>query len=111
MIQVSCFLAQAAMERSSLRVYTAPVGLQGEQRIRPRTSLSVCRSRSSTLTFRPQSAAPGIITGSARARWTICGYDTHAGDGISTLSLGPKRLKQALNSDCFDPELITMFSE
>ena len=73
MIHTSCFFAQAAMARSSLSVYTEPVGLQGEQRISPRTSLSVCRSRSWALTLSAQSAAPGIITGSARVRYTICG--------------------------------------
>src|SRR5512143_981729 len=108
MIQMSCLRAHAAIALSSLRVYTEPVGLQGEQRIRPRTSLSVRRSRSAAETLRPQSASPGIITGSARARWTICGYETQAGDGISTRSLGPKRVKQALNSDCLEPELTTI---
>src|SRR4026209_900317 len=98
------------MAFSSLRVYTAPVGLQGEQRISPRTSLSVCLSRSSALTLMPQSAAPGIMMGSARARCTIWGQETQAGAGMSTLSLGPNRLKQALKRACLERELTTMLS-
>src|SRR3979490_673967 len=100
MTQTSCFLAHSAMERIWAAVYTAPVGLQGEQMIRPRTSLSVTRSRSLALTLSPHSGSPGTATGSARQRCTICGYDTHAGEGISTLSLGPNSAKQALKIDC-----------
>jgi len=50
------------------------------------------------------------MTGSARQRWTIWGYDTQAGAGMSTRSLGPKRVKQALKIDCFDPELTMSWS-
>src|SRR3954463_9080864 len=108
MIQMSFFLAHSAIALSSARVYTAPVGLQGEQRMRPRVSLWLIRSRSFTLTLRPHSGSPGTKTGSALVRCTIWGYETHAGDGISTRSLGPKRAKQALKIDCFDPELTTI---
>src|SRR5215212_9366683 len=110
MIHTSFALAHSAIERSSASVYTAPVGLQGEQRISPRVSLLLALSRSLALTLRPHSRAPGTITGSARQRCTICGYETHAGAGISTRSLGPKRVKQALKIDCFDPELTMIWS-
>src|SRR5258706_15752914 len=61
------------------------------------------RSRSFTLALRLHSGSPAIITGRARARCTICGYDTHAGDGIATTSPGPNSVKQALKSDCLEP--------
>jgi len=48
------------------------------------------------------------MTGRARARCTICGYDTHAGAGIATTSPGPNSVKQALNSDCLEPFETTM---
>ena len=47
---------------------TAPVGLHGEHRIRPRVSLLLARSRSLALTLRPHSRSPGTSTGSARQR-------------------------------------------
>src|SRR3954470_19158490 len=105
MIHPSCFLAHSAMALSSASVYTAPVGLHGEQRMSPRVEVVWCRSRSFTLTLRPHSMSPGTRTGSARQRWTIWGYDTQAGAGIRTRSLGPKRVKQALKMDCLEPEL------
>src|SRR5689334_14087897 len=110
MIQTSLALAHSAIDLSSASVYTAPVGLHGEQRIRPRVSLLLARSRSRALTLRPHSRSPGTSTGSARHRCTICGYDTQAGAGISTRSLGPNRVKQALKMDCFDPELTMIWS-
>src|SRR6476661_3105319 len=105
MIHTSLALAHSAIERSSARVYTAPVGLHGEQRIRPRVNLLLARSRSRALTLSPHSRSPGTSTGSARQRCTIWGYDTQAGAGMSTRSLGPNRVKQALKMDCFEPEL------
>src|SRR5918995_5201618 len=105
MIQTWFFLAHSAIERSSARVYTAPVGLQGEQRMRPRVLLVWVRSKSLALTLRPHSISPGTSTGSARQRCTIWGYETQAGDGISTRSRGPNSEKQALKSDCLEPEL------
>src|SRR5215204_3667186 len=110
MIQMSFFFAHSAIAFSSASVYTAPVGLQGEHRIIPRVSLWLARSRSLTLTLSPHSGSPGTRTGSARVRCTICGYDTHAGEGISTRSFGPKRVKHALKIDCLEPELTMMLS-
>src|SRR6266849_4629231 len=78
--------------------------------ITPRVRLELARSRYRALTLRPHSREPGTDTGSARHKWTICGYETHAGEGISTWSVGPKSVKQALKIDCFDPELTTMLS-
>src|ERR671910_1481524 len=108
MIQTWFFLAHSAIERSSARVYTAPVGLQGEQRMRPRVLLVWLRSRSLALTLRPHSMSPGTSTGSARQRCTIWGYDTQAGAGMSTRSFAPNRVKQALKMDCLLPELTTI---
>src|SRR2546425_12503576 len=99
--------AQVAMALSSPCVYTEPVGLHGELRISPVAAGSI-RSSSRTLTLSPHSGAPGISTGRARARCTICGYDTHAGAGIATTSPGPKTVKHALNSDCLEPLETTM---
>ena len=48
------------------------------------------------------------MTGRARDKCTICGYETQAGDGIATTSPGPKSVKHALNSDCLDPLDTTM---
>src|SRR5438034_8628723 len=101
--------AHCAIARISACVYTAPVGLQGEQRISPVAPGNI-RARSVTLALRLHSGSPAIITGRARARWTICGYDTHAGAGIATTSPGPNSVKQALNSDCLDPFDTTMWS-
>src|SRR6266568_184028 len=72
--------AHCAIALISAWVYTAPVGLHGEQRMRP------------------------------RARCTICGYDTHAGAGMATTSPGPNNVKHTLKSDCFDPFDTTMLS-
>src|SRR5438034_4737366 len=102
-------LAHAAMGRIAAWVSTAPVGLQGEQRINPLAPGSM-RSRSFTLALRLHSGSPAIITGRARARCTICGYDTQAGEGIATTSPGPNSVKQALNSDCLEPFETTMWS-
>src|SRR5205823_11227613 len=99
--------AHCAIARISACVYTAPVGLQGEHRIRPVAPGSM-RSKSRTLALRLHSGSPAIMTGRARERWTICGYETQAGDGIATTSPGPKSVKQALNSDCLDPLDTTM---
>jgi hypothetical protein len=110
MIHTSFFLAHSAIAFSSGRVYTAPVGLHGEQRMSPLVRVVEWLSSSLAPTFSPHSMSPGTSTGSARQRWTICGYDTHAGAGISTWSLGPKRVKQALKSECFEPELTRMLS-
>src|SRR5512135_2537930 len=109
MIHTRLAAAHSAMALSSESVYTDPVGLHGEQRMIPRARCA-CASRSFTLTLRPHSGSPGTSTGSARARWTICGYDTHAGAGMRTRSPGPKSEKQALKIDCLDPELTTMWS-
>src|SRR3989442_134898 len=68
------------------------------------------RSRSRTATLRLHSASPGTSTGRARDRYTICGYDTHAGAGIATTSPGPNSVKHALNNDCFEPLDTTMLS-
>src|SRR2546422_8582399 len=81
--------AQCAIALISACVYTAPVGLHGEQRISPRAP-GTTRSRSRTATLRLHSASPGTSTGRARDRYTICGYDTHAGAGIATTSPGPR---------------------
>src|SRR5213594_898366 len=94
--------AHCAIALISAWVYTAPVGLQGEQRISPVAAGSM-RSRSRTLTLRLHSGSPVTSTGRARVRWTICGYDTHAGEGTATTSPGPNREKQALKTDCFEP--------
>src|SRR5229473_2022634 len=101
--------AQCAIALISACVYTAPVGLHGEQRIRP-LAPGTTRSRSRTLTLRLHSGSPGTSTGRARDRYTICGYDTHAGAGIATTSPGPNRVKHTLNSDCFEPFDTTMLS-
>ena len=66
------------------------------------------RSRSLTLSFRLHSGSPDTSTGRARARCTICGYETHAGAGIATTSPGPNSVKHALKSDCFEPLDTTM---
>ena len=76
----------------------------------PFTSLSYLASRSFTLTLSPHSGSPVTAMGSARQRCTICGYDTHAGVGISTLSLGPNSEKQALKIDCLEPLLMMIWS-
>src|SRR5437879_10714260 len=57
--------AQCAIALISACVYTAPVGLHGEQRIRPRAP-GTTRSRSRTLTLRLHSGSPGTSTGRAR---------------------------------------------
>src|SRR5678816_131165 len=110
MIQTPLALAHSAIALSSVKVYTAPVGLLGEHRIRPFTFLLYARSRSLTLTLRPHSTSPCTSTGSARDRCTICGYDTHAGAGMSTRWPGPNSVKQMLNRHCLEPELTTMWS-
>src|SRR5213593_4104413 len=101
--------AQCAIALISACVYTAPVGLHGEHRIKPRAP-GTTRSRSRTLTLRLHSGSPCTSTGRARERWTICGYDTHAGAGIATTSPGPNSEKHTLKSDCFDPFETTMLS-
>src|SRR3989442_14128866 len=101
--------AHCAIALISAWVYTAPVGLHGEQRMRPRAP-GTTRSRSRTLTFRLHSGSPDTSTGRARARYTICGYDTHAGAGMATTSPGPNNVKHTLKSDCFDPFDTTMLS-
>ena len=77
--------------RSSARVYTAPVGLHGEQRMRPRVSLLLARSRSRALTLRPHSRSPGTSTGSARREM----HDLRIGDpgrrGNQHPILGPEQ--------------------
>src|ERR1041384_6343544 len=108
MTQTFRSFAHCAMALISACVYTAPVGLQGEHRIRPDAPGSI-RSRSLTLALRLHSGSPAIMTGRARERWTICGYDTHAGAGIATTSPGPNSVKQALNSDCLEPFDTTMW--
>src|SRR5574338_1602645 len=110
MIHMPLSRAHSAMARSSGSVYTDPVGLQGEQRISPLVSFECARSRSLTLTLRPHSMSPSTATGSARARCTIWGYETHAGVGMSTRSWGPNSVKHALKSDCLEPELMMMLS-
>src|SRR5437867_5924697 len=99
--------AHWAIALISACVYTAPVGLHGEQSRSPRAP-GTTRSRSRTLTLRLHSASPETSTGRARARCTICGYDTHAGAGIATTSPGPNSVKQTLNNDCFEPFETTM---
>src|SRR5213592_3505156 len=84
--------AHCAIALISAWVYTAPVGLHGEQRMRPRAP-GTTRSRSRTLTFRLHSGSPDTSTGRARARCTICGYDTHAGAGMATTSPGPNKVR------------------
>src|SRR5206468_5143881 len=101
--------AHCAIALISAWVYTAPVGLHGEQRMRPRAP-GTTRSRSRTLTFRLHSGSPDTSTGRARARCTICGYDTHAGAGMATTSPGPNKVKHTLKSDCFDPFDTTMLT-
>src|SRR6266404_1437016 len=101
--------AHCAIALISACVYTLPVGLQGEQRMSPWVP-GTTRSRSRTPTLRLHSGSPGTSTGRARARWTIWGYDTHAGAGIATTSLGPNRVKQTLKSDCLEPFETTMLS-
>src|SRR5690242_9787154 len=101
--------AHCAMALISAWVYTAPVGLQGEHRISPRAP-GTTRSRSRTETLRLHSGSPWTSTGRARARYTICGYDTQAGAGIATTSPGPNSEKQTLKSDCFEPFDTTMLS-
>src|SRR3989475_3404291 len=101
--------AHCAIALISAWVYTAPVGLHGEQRMRPRAP-GTTRSRSRTLTFRLHSGSPGTSTGRARHKYTICGYDTHAGAGMATTSPGPNREKHTLKRDCFDPLDTTMWS-
>ncbi len=98
------------MALSSLRAYTAPVGLLGEQRMTPAVRSVALASRSSTLTFRLHCGSPSTITGVARQSRTICGYDTQAGVGINTLSCGPNSVKQALNTACLAPVDTTMLS-
>src|ERR1044072_7664277 len=90
-------------------VYTWPVGLEGEHRIRPDAPGSI-RSRPLTLALRLHSGSPAIMTGREPARWAIYGDDTHAGPGIATTSPGPNSVKQALNSDCLEPFDTTMWS-
>ncbi len=102
-------MAHCAIARISAFVYTPPVGLQGEQRMSPAAPGSM-RSRSFTLTLRLHSGSPETITGRARVRCTICGYDTHAGAGIATTSPGPNNVKHALKSDCLEPFDTTMWS-
>src|ERR1041385_1822257 len=107
MTQTFRSFAHCPMAFISACVYTAPVGLHGEQRIKPDAPGSI-RSRSLTLALRLHSGSPAIMTGPARARGTMCGYDTHAGAGIATTSPGPNSVKQALNSACLEPFDTTM---
>src|SRR2546426_6000388 len=76
--------AHCAIALISAWVYTAPVGLHGEQRMRPRAP-GTTRSRSRTLTLRLHSGSPGTSTGRARDRYTICGYDTRSEEHTSEL--------------------------
>ncbi len=85
-------------------MYTAPVGLTGEQRMSPAARASAARSSWSTPTLRLHSTSPGTSTGVARAKCTSWGYETQAGAGINTVSPPSNRVKQALNSDCRAPE-------
>src|SRR5437773_7071147 len=101
--------AHCAIALISACVYTLPVGLQGEHRMSP-WAPGTTRSRSRTPTLRLHSGSPGTRTGRARDRYTICGYDTHAGAGIATTSPGPNKVKQTLNNDCFEPFDTTMLS-
>src|SRR5439155_95728 len=77
--------------------------------IRPRGP-GTTRSRSRTLSVTLHWGSPGTSTGRARDKYTISGYDTHAGAGIATTSPGPNSVKHTLNSDCFEPFDTTMLS-
>ena len=92
------------------RVYTAPLGLDGELSISHLVCCVIAFSRSSRRSLKPSSGRVGNQTGTPSAKCVMSAYATHDGAGISTSSPGSSVAISALKSTCLPPAPAEMFS-